>query len=213
MGRFKLVRLLPWCIGSIALLAVTVLAPFIMKWWAPGGLKWGQLSDISQTYGVVSIPLSGAALIGVVWSIVLQSRQLRISSEAEWRSSYRDLTLRVLEDPSLRLCWEPPAEPVTLERMRQDAYMNAIFNSWRADHANGTMSAEGVLYYAQLVMGGEIAREFWRNHVHNWASGAETMGHRDRRFVELVSKALRQADAAGPPARPSAYFLRGTRDD
>lgn len=213
MGKSRFMRLLPWLASAVCLLVLTAIAPFIMEGWAPGGMEWGQLSDMSQTYGVVSIPLSGAALIGVVWSLVLQSRQLRISNETEWRSTYRDLTLRVLEDPSLRLCWEPPASPVSRERMRQDAYMNAIFNSWRADYVSGIMSDEGVLYNAQLVMGGEIAREFWRSHAQNWAGGAETLGRRDRRFVQLVSDALRRADASGPSAGPDTYFVREAGDD
>ncbi|MFD7282958.1 DUF6082 family protein [Streptomyces sp. NPDC059862] len=192
---------------TVAVVVLTILAPFVMKWWAPGGMKWEELSNVSQTYGAVSIPLSGAALFGVVWSLVMQARQMKISNEIEYRASHRDLLMRALDDPTYQFCWEPPTAPVTQERYRQQLYAKLIISDWRVEYLNGTAADDTILFWGQNGMASEIMREFWRTRSVLWATEAKTMGPKDRKFVELLDEAMRRAEAAGPAVPPDEYFL------
>ncbi|MET7696738.1 DUF6082 family protein [Streptomyces sp. NPDC005485] len=188
------------------LLAMMMLTPFALKWWAPQKLQWSHLSDVSQTYAAVSIPLSGAALLGVVWSLIMQARQLKITNDNEFRAAHRELIMQALQDPALQECWEPPAVPTTQTRARQILYINIIFSNWRVDYLNGTASEEAVQLSAQSVMKGEIAREFWQTRRALWHAWARTQGRKDRRFVEILDEALKLSDAAGPPIAARDYF-------
>jgi hypothetical protein len=207
MEKTKRWRPLPWLAGTGALLALTVLAPFVMKWWTPGGMKWEELSNVSQTYSVVSIPLSGAALLGVVWSMVMQARQMRIANENEYRASHRELILMALEDPELQVCWPPPTVPATELRQRQNLYVNLILSGWRVEYLNGTSSAAATLRAAQDLMEGEIAREFWRTRRQLWATYETIRGRKGRQFVEILDEALARVDQAGPPVPPGRYYI------
>lgn len=206
MGQVKLLRWLPWAGCALTLCAVTILAPFAMKWWAPAGMKWGELSDVSQTYSAVSIPLSGAALVGVVWSMVVQARQLRIANDNEMRASQRELVLLALDDPELLVCWDPPATPTTHARARQYAYYNLILSAWRVEYLNGTTPEATTLRSARVLMKGEIGREFWKTRRHGWEAYAATRGRRDRQFVRIMDEALKLAEQDGPATPPDRYF-------
>lgn len=207
MGESRLLRWLPWVAASGVLLALTILTPFILVWWSPSGLKWDRLSEISQTYSAVSILLSGAALLGVVWSLMMQARQMRIANDNELRAAHRELMMQALHDPVLQECWEPPAIRTTRERARQMLYVNLIFSGWRVDYLNGASTDAGVLRAAEILMRGEIARDFWRTRRAGWHVTANAMSRKDRRFVALLDEAVKKADQAGPPMPVEDYYL------
>ncbi|MFZ4185655.1 hypothetical protein ACOZCG_31870, partial [Streptomyces pseudogriseolus] len=50
---------------GLGLLGLIVSTPFVLTALAPANTDWGKLSDISQTYGAVSVVLSAIALAGV----------------------------------------------------------------------------------------------------------------------------------------------------
>src|SRR3954453_12429769 len=60
-----------------------------------------RLSNLGQSYGIVSAFLSSAALVGVVASVFYQATQTRIQGVATWRSAHTDLLKMVMEDPAL----------------------------------------------------------------------------------------------------------------
>ncbi|MFF9359895.1 DUF6082 family protein [Streptomyces griseoluteus] len=86
---------------------------------APASADWGKLSDISQTYGAVSVVLSAIVLAGVALSLLYQVRQTRTSNEQAIRDSHFQLATLALSDPDLLLAWSPSIEPVSLKRHRQ----------------------------------------------------------------------------------------------
>ncbi|MFD8568249.1 DUF6082 family protein [Streptomyces sp. NPDC059639] len=200
-------RSIPWLTTITALLAITLLTPFIMKQWAPSGMKWGELSDISQTYAAVSIPMSAAALIGVTWSLVLQARQMRAENEERWLSTLREMLMASVNDPSLLPCWEPPAEPTTQEAYRRAVFINVIFNGWRGEYMNGLIGDDILRAVASRTMGGEVARGHWGATRHIWHEEAKTMGKKYARFVTVMDEAWEVAKAQGPALSPNDYFL------
>ncbi|MEV5907537.1 DUF6082 family protein [Streptomyces chartreusis] len=199
---------IPWVTACSALALLTVLTPFTLAWSAPKDMEWERLSLISQTYAAVSIPLTGAALLGVVWSLALQTRQSRNDNEDRSRASMRELLLRSVEDDNLLVCWAPPASPMTREQYRQAAFINAIYNGWRTEYANG-MIPDAVLYSTALrTMKGEIGRNHWKaTRLLRQEEARGSASRRHLKFVQIMDQALEQAEAEGPPVSPKDYFL------
>ncbi|MEU5394635.1 DUF6082 family protein [Streptomyces tibetensis] len=171
-------------------------------------MEWDRLSEISQTYAAVSIPLSGAALLGVVWSLTLQTRQARVDNEDRSRAAIRELLMRSIEDDNLLVCWAPPASPMTREQYRQATFINAVYNGWRAEYLNGMITDEVLLSTALRTMKGEIGRSHWNATKSLRQAEAMSFGSKkQQKFVQIMDQALKQAEAEGPPVSPEDYFL------
>ncbi|MET7485521.1 DUF6082 family protein [Streptomyces sp. NPDC005538] len=206
-GRLNYPQWIPWGAACVVLGLLTILTPLALGWGAPENVDWGRLSEISQTYAAVSIPLSGAALLGVAWSLVLQARQLRIDNEDRSRSAHRELLLRSVEDEDLLVCWEPPLYPMTREQYRRVAFINAIYNGWRIEYFSGLISDDVLQSAALRTMRGEVGRTHWKTTRPIWAAEAASMGRKYRNFVSVMDLALELAEAEGPPLTPGDYFL------
>ncbi|WP_405808244.1 DUF6082 family protein [Streptomyces sp. NBC_00210] len=189
-----------------AIMIIAALTPFILTWWAPSGLNWAKLSDISQTYAAISIPLSGAALLGVAVSTSFQARQLRIENQERYRSAHRELLTMSLSDDQLTVCWEPPSAPISREKYRQHLFINMVISSWHAEYVTGRSGAAHIKFTAARVMRGELFREFWDLYGTVWAAEAETVGAGSIQFVDIMNEALRIAGSLGPPVSPGDYF-------
>ncbi|MEU4496055.1 DUF6082 family protein [Streptomyces sp. NPDC023998] len=169
-------------------------------------MNWAKLSDISQTYAAISIPLSGAALLGVAVSTSFQARQLRIENQERYRSAHRELLTMSLSDDQLIVCWEPPSAPISRERYRQHLFINMVISSWNAECVTGRMRAAHIRFTATRVMRGELFREFWDLYGTAWAAEAETVGAGSVQFVDIMNEALHIAGSLGPPVSPGDYF-------
>lgn len=104
---------------GLGLLGLIVSTAFVLAAVAPASTDWGKLSDISQTYGAVSVVLSAIALAGVALSLLYQVRQARTSNEQAIRDRHLQLATLALSDPNLLQAWPPPVAPVTLKWHRQ----------------------------------------------------------------------------------------------
>lgn len=73
VGRAPLVRLLVGDVLALAaFLGLVVATPFALFKMVPAGYEWGELSEVTQVYGSVSILISSVALAGVVRCSVFQ---------------------------------------------------------------------------------------------------------------------------------------------
>ncbi|WP_405844132.1 DUF6082 family protein [Streptomyces sp. NBC_01518] len=185
----------------------TVWTPFILQWLAPAEVDWNQLSAISQTYSAVAIPISGAALLGVIYSIGYQIRQQRGDRENAFRSAQRDLLQRAIDDALFMVCWAPPEVPVTWKRHRQHVYINTILTSWHAEFRTGQLNATHVVFTATLSMRGEVFREFWTVYRLQWREAAHSLGAASIIFVDCIDKAYEQAQESGPPIPADSFFI------
>ncbi|MFK4104308.1 DUF6082 family protein [Streptomyces sp. NPDC019531] len=208
-SRRRINALLPWwALCSVCgLVLLAVLTPFLLTWLAPQSLDWTRLSAISQTYAAVSIPLSGAALIGVVWSLLLQARAVRADTTDRFRQSLRELLLVAVEDDSLLACWDPPLTPITREEFRLQFYNNAIINGWRAEYQNGTIPDPVMRDALYRMMRGQIGRRNYASTRELWWREMQSMDARSRRFLTLMEEAFQAAVAEGPALAPGDYFL------
>ncbi|MER7171411.1 DUF6082 family protein [Streptomyces mesophilus] len=202
-------REVAWAGATAAVLAVIVTTPFLLDAVAPDGLDWGRLSDVSQTYGAVSVFLSAAALLGVIASLAYQARQTRIAHEETQRSTHRELILQSINDPDLMPCWEPPVgRPVTRVQSRQILFVNLIVNSWRTDFRLRRTGDAAMTLILDGHFRGEIGRLHWQRNAAGWRAEAVAEGdRRSRRFVELADEAYARAVSAGPPMATADYYL------
>ncbi|UXY29895.1 DUF6082 family protein [Streptomyces sp. HUAS TT20] len=175
---------------------------------APSGLNWGKLSNISQTYGGLSILVSTAALIGVVASISYQARQVRIEHQEGQRAWHRELILWSLNDPELLTCWEPPRIPVSRERYKKILFVNLIMAAWITDLRLRRTSEGAALANLRDHFRGEVARAHWAEGREKWRAFSEAQegDALGLRFVDLADQAYREAITAGPPVTEDDYF-------
>jgi hypothetical protein len=203
-GKARIAGWLALCLGLVVLVAAT---PFLLRNTAPGGMDWLELAAISQTYAAISVPFSGLALLGVVASLAYQARQVHNDREDSQLAAHRELTMRLLDDPDLLVCWGPPPRPLSATRAKQHAYINLIISFWHADFIVGRLSAPVVTGAAAHLFHGEIGREFWQMQGTNWKTTAATRGRRSQRFVRLVDEGFTRAEADGPAIPASLYHL------
>ncbi|MET9726184.1 DUF6082 family protein [Streptomyces zaomyceticus] len=183
---------------GLGLMGLIVSTPFVLAALAPASTDWGRLSDISQTYGAVSVVLSAAALAGVALSLLYQVRQSRTSNEQAVRDSQLQLVMLALSDPDLLQAWSPPVAPVTLKRHRQHLMTSLALGELLQRFRIGHLSAEKLAVKLESHFRGEIAREQWERDGLGWRRTMEAGDRRDRVFVRLVDESYRAAVAAGP---------------
>jgi hypothetical protein len=63
------------------------------------GLDWNRLSDIGQAFGGVSAVLSALAFCAIAASLLLQWRQLRMTTVIAARERHFDLVRLAVDDP------------------------------------------------------------------------------------------------------------------
>lgn len=185
---------------GLGLLGLIVSTPFVLAALAPASADWGKLSDISQTYGAVSVVLSAIALAGVALSLLYQVRLARTSSEQAIRESHLQLAALALSDPALLQAWSPPVAPVTWKRHQQHLITSLALGELLQRFRIGHLSAEKLAVKLDGHFRGEIAREQWEREGAAWRRTMEAGDRRDRAFVRLVDERYRAAVAEGPVA-------------
>ncbi|MEV1006627.1 DUF6082 family protein [Streptomyces sp. NPDC049881] len=185
--------------------------PFLLRAVAPSDTDWGQLSDVSQTYGALSVLISAAALVGVAASLTYQARQTRVEQEESARSAHRELVLLSLGDPVLRTCWEPPGAEVTADEWRRLAFTNLIMARWENSFRLRRTTEEQLRRLLANHFRGAPARTHWAQAGHGWRLHAEAGGNRRaRRFALLADECFHAAVARGAAVAPEDYFLPDT---
>ncbi|MFE2671059.1 DUF6082 family protein [Streptomyces mirabilis] len=191
----------------LSALGLILETPFILKMLAPDDLDWAQLSNVSQTYGALSVLFSAAALAGVVVSLWYQARQTQVAQEAARRDAHRELIVLALDDPSLLACWEPPQTPMTAIRRKQILFTNLIVSNWESDFRLGNLGAAALRDMFDGHFGGEIAREHWVTGGPGWRVSAElSVDPRRREFVKIAGECYARAVAGGSPVAATEYF-------
>jgi hypothetical protein len=184
--------------------------PFLLRAVGSGGEDWAKLSEISQAYGAVSVPLSAVALTGVIASLAYQARQTRIAREETGRTAHRELVLLSLADPELLQSWEPPDVSVTAGEWKRIVFTNLIVMGWENAYRLGSINDVQL----RLMLGGHFrgstARAHWRQAQDSWRRLTdEGNDRRAREFATIAQECFQAAVAAGPPVEPGEYFEPG----
>ncbi|WP_407938842.1 DUF6082 family protein [Micromonospora rubida] len=80
-------------LGSFAI----VLSPFLIGCISDSEIDWFRLADVGQAYGSVSVLVSALALVGIVATSIIQSRQMRIALEYAQREQHALLLRMAME--------------------------------------------------------------------------------------------------------------------
>lgn len=204
-------QLLLWCAGAMVLLLALLITPWVLEQVAPTQQDWSRLSDISQTYGALSVPISAIALSGVAASLIYQVRQTNIANQEAQRSSHRQMLMYALEHPEFLVCWEPVSGMSTVE-MRRLIYTNMIVSNWHSDYVLRRWNDREARARFSVHFQGAVARTHWEKTASNWRRVAEASGDTRRvRFVDIADESYAAAAAAGPGVPPEAYFPEPSR--
>jgi hypothetical protein len=198
-----------WVLLGSAVVVAMLGTPFLLHWAAPDGFNWAELSDISQTYTAISVPLTAAALLGAVISLTYQARQSRVGHEEATSAVLRDLVWHCIDDPDLALVWGPPVpHKLTPLQLKQYTYANMIVSFWHSDYLLGgwRMTDEALAGLSAQFFRGQVGREFWALAGAGWRVGA-VRERRSRRFLEILNRSYETAVSAGPAVPASDFFL------
>ncbi|MCL8014497.1 DUF6082 family protein [Streptomyces sp. AS02] len=192
---------------GLVLLGSLLSTPLLLRAVAPERTDWSELSDISQTYGSVSVGVSALALAGVVASLIYQARQTRVAQEEAARAAHRELVLFSLGDPALFACWEPSRNPVTVEEWKRLAFTNLIFQRWANSFALGRTTEQQARGMLLEHFRGQPARGHWERARTGWIRHAEAgTNRRARHFAHIAEECYQAAVAAGPAVEVNQYF-------
>ncbi|MFF8426042.1 DUF6082 family protein [Streptomyces sp. NPDC016566] len=188
-----------------------MITPFLLQAVAPSNKDWEQLSNISQSYGALSVLFSAAALIGVVASLFHQSRQTDIALEQAIRASHQNVIGMLLNDPALLAGGEPPLMEVTQQEMKQVILANLFMSNWLATYRLNRLTDDALRVLLSGHFRGEIPRRHWEGAGEQWRQLATaSKARKEVRFVSIVEEEYRNAVSQGPAIPPSSYFSVNT---
>lgn len=196
----RYLRVAALCVPVLALIAVVVLSPLVLRFVTADGVDWDRASAIGQTYGAASALLSAIALAGIGISIVLQARANDQARVQAVRQMHSDLLKMALDDPMLLSCWGPGPCATDLDE-RQAVYVNLILSDWQARWDLGLLNEQVLRTIADSLFRGEASRKYWFEFgAYRLASAA---GPDRARVVRILDEQYQQAVASGPPERPA----------
>lgn len=113
-------------VAALVTLALSAASPFVTVWISSADFEWQLLSDVGQSFGLAATILSGAALIGVVFTVSLQRRQKVIMAEQATRQMQLEIMREAWERPELLQSLEvvPPGQEELAQRV---AFLNVYF--------------------------------------------------------------------------------------
>lgn len=184
-------------VAVLAMLAAVLISPAVLLWIGRRpGYDWPLLGNVGQTYGAASAILAALALIGVVSSLVLQSREAKAAREQAVRALHTDLLKMAIDDPALLECWGPIEDAADVEWFRKHVYANLIVTHWQSMWEVDVLAARHLEVLADQFFKGQVGRRFWAE-ARGPRKTAET-SRRARRFTAIVDRRYLLAVAAGP---------------
>lgn len=156
--------------------------------------EWERLSFIGSTYGAVSALIATLALVGVVFTLVLQARETKRAVEETRRQATSDLLKMAMDDPDLDACWGPVPEPNDPVTRKQRLYTNMIVGQWATAFETRTLPEQRLRAIANEMFHGEPGQAFWAESREGWL--ANPANDTERRFTEILDEEYRRAKVA-----------------
>lgn len=165
-----------------ALLAISQILPH----------DWLQFSNEGQAYGGVAAVFGMLTLVGVVASLVLQSRESAANRESAQRSIHKDLLFRALDDPDLQACWGPLWDGDDIQG-RQHIYTNLIVSFWRSMFEIGEITDDQLHALSATMFANTPGRIYWS--IAGPHQKIHYLSSRDRRFIQILEQEYIEATA------------------
>jgi hypothetical protein len=114
-------------------LAAVLLSPFALRAIDQvSGLKWVELANIGQTYEAVAALLTVPTFGGVVISLLVQRREVRIGQEQTALLTQIELARIAIENPDLLTVDGSVSTSDSLGRAQRDTLMNLWVSKWHS---------------------------------------------------------------------------------
>jgi hypothetical protein len=185
----------------IVSMGFVVLSPLVLRVLDIGDeIDWNRLSSIGQTYGAVSAVVAAVALLGVMISLIVQSREVREARRNARRSHHVELMRMAMDDPGYMECWGLYLTDSFVTE-RQYTYVNLIVAHWYSEYDIGEMSDTLLRATAASVFASGPGRRYWQSTGTFWRDNYS--GRRARRFHRVLAEVY-QETIKHPPATPPA---------
>ena len=156
-------------------------------------LDWAALSNAGQSYTGVAALLSGAALVGVIYSINLQRHQVSLAQRQAVREMQFGLLRLEMEDPILRT--DAHVATASHEEFRRSVLRTQWLRYMEFAYLSGELAQRPIA----TILEREIfftpdGRAWWRRERHHWSP--DSMANSDagyRRFFDTVEGAWQRA--------------------
>lgn len=183
----------------IVSVGLVVLSPLALRALDNGAeVDWNRLSNIGETYGAVSAIVAAVALLGVMISLVIQSREASAVRKSTRRAHHVELMRMAMDDPRYMECWGPYLTE-TFAAEGQYTYVNLIVAHWYSEYQVGEMTDNLLRATAASVFASAPGRTYWRNAGTFWRDNYS--GRRARRFHRVLEDVYQEA-IKKPPSTP-----------
>jgi hypothetical protein len=165
-------------------------------------LRWDRLTEIGQSYTGIAALLSGAALVGVVYSIRLQTQQISIARGQAVREMQFSLLRLAMDDPSLSIMYTSDAQADSA-KYRRHVYRTQVLRYLEFAYISGELD-DSRLRNALIneIFVNPEARMQWTAVRSLWLSAHPASSRRlHRRFLQIVDESC---DAAEESAASSS---------
>ncbi len=197
--------------------ALVVTAMLLAVWYTTPVLvdRWYQLDNlerraqIGETFGTSASLLSSLALVGVIATLVNQSRQLSIqrgelsetredirrSTDMGFRSLHAQLVSMALSNEELLSVWRYDSdgkEQEGLRRIRRELYSNLILSHVEASYVAGLATDSSLRLMLRELFGSPHIRNYWMTSSHG-REEVDIGEDRDRvkTFVQIANEEAR----------------------
>ncbi|MPZ80520.1 MAG: hypothetical protein GEV28_09030 [Actinophytocola sp.] len=180
---------------------LVVLSPLALRALDNGDqVDWNRLSDIGETYGAVSAIVAAVALLGVVVSLVTQSREASAARKNARRGHHVELMRMAMDDPRYMECWGPYLTD-SFAAEGQYTYVNLVVAHWYSEYEVGEMSDTLLRATATSVFASAPGRHYWRNAGTFWRDNYS--GRRARRFHRVLEETYKETIKKLPATPPA----------
>jgi hypothetical protein len=168
-------------------------SPLLLLWIVQAPLPWPDLGNAGQAYGAVSALVSGAALLAVGVSLLMQQRQTRTTEEQAVRQRHFDLVNLTLHDLKFLHSWG------RLPKLEYDpallGFANLIVNHWFMLWRINRMTETALRENARNFFAGHVGRDYWRRSGPRWPATDRA----NRTFAGIMRQEFDRAADSGPP--------------
>ncbi|GAA2487279.1 DUF6082 family protein [Winogradskya humida] len=183
LERRQRLRLVSTIAGLTIGTGVVLWSPMIFYRILGRAMPWQDLADVGQAYGGASALLSAAALCGIGFSLILQSRQLRQELTSLDKQRHFELIKLALDNPEFFEVID--IGQVTGPRDRLKVYANLMMNYWLAMWELGEIGEAELRNLTRNLFKGDLARTWWQQQQGTWMT---VRTRRRRRFIAIADE-------------------------
>jgi hypothetical protein len=181
--------------ATVAGLILVALSPLALRSLAAvHGFRWGELSNVGQTYGAVSALLVVLGLSGVAITVFLQVRESHHARIEAIRARHYDLVRMAMEDPVYMQASRALSPLRTFDEKRQTIFINLEVQFWLMLWEFNDISESELRRYVADLLGTKVGYHDWEHNGEDRTLNAES--RRQRRFFQIINQEFEKSGAA-----------------